>query len=263
MGERRAHSFHMTCHVQHDYGSRMASSFISYRPNGYASTSLSLAQEMDADPSASSGTTTTSSALRAPALDGSHYSPVSLELDPTAVNNGSGIPCCPPEDTKDPALKTIHSQPSITSVPPTLPPSSWLHHHQKDFQSPYIKTSMQGDVYNFLERPAGLKCFLYHFLVWVPVRFCACWFHDYHNKAFYYPKWFFFILKFSTKRCLNLNKECSWVSDFSHSVLCGVLAPVPFSLITSSADPSSIRFCFPVTKGAVSVAWWQSAVVLR
>ncbi|TMS05908.1 Potassium voltage-gated channel subfamily KQT member 1 [Larimichthys crocea] len=150
----------------------MASSFISYRPNGYASTSLSLAQEMDADPSASSGTTTTSSALRAPALDGSHYSPVSLELDPTAVNNGSGIPCCPPEDTKDPALKTIHSQPSITSVPPTLPPSSWLHHHQKDFQSPYIKTSMQGDVYNFLERPAGLKCFLYHFLVFLMVLVC-------------------------------------------------------------------------------------------
>lgn len=164
MEERRAHSFHMTCHVQRDYGSRMASSFISYRPNGYASTSLSLDQDLDADPAASSGTTTISSALLSPALNRSRYSPVSLELDPTGVNNGSGIPCCPPADTKDPALKTMHSQPSITSVPPPLPRSSWLH-HQKDFQSPYIKTSMQGDVYNFLERPAGLKCFLYHFLV--------------------------------------------------------------------------------------------------
>lgn len=164
MGERRAHSFHMTCHVQRDYGSRMGSSFISCRPNGYASTSLSLSldQEMDA---ASIGTTTTSSALQAPAPDRSHYSPVSLELDPTAVNNGSGIPCCPPADTMKPARQTICNQPSITSGPPPLPRSSWLHHHQKDFQSPYIKTSMQGDVYNFLERPAGLKCFLYHFLV--------------------------------------------------------------------------------------------------
>ncbi|XP_042352640.1 potassium voltage-gated channel subfamily KQT member 1 [Plectropomus leopardus] len=171
MGERRAHSFHMTCHVQRDYGSRMGSSFISCRPNGYASTSLSLSldQEMDA---ASTGTTTTSSALRAPAPDRSHYSPVSLELDPTAVNNGSGIPCCPPADTMNPARQTIHSQPSITSVPPPLPRSSWLHHHQKDFQSPYIKTSMQGDVYNFLERPAGLKCFLYHFLVFLMVLVC-------------------------------------------------------------------------------------------
>ncbi|XP_059192053.1 potassium voltage-gated channel subfamily KQT member 1 [Centropristis striata] len=177
MGERRAHSFHMTCHVQRDYGSRMGSSFISCRPNGYASTSLSLSldqdQDMDSDPSASVDSTTASSALRVPAPGRSYYSPVSLELDPTAVNNGSGIPCCPPVDTKDPALQTIHNQPSITSgpPPPPLPRSSWLH-HQKDFHSPYIKTSMQGDVYNFLERPAGLKCFLYHFLVFLMVLVC-------------------------------------------------------------------------------------------
>ncbi|XP_073328325.1 potassium voltage-gated channel subfamily KQT member 1 isoform X2 [Pagrus major] len=167
MGERRAHSFHTTCHVQRDYGSRMASSFISYRPNGYASTRLGLEQEMEA----AGGTTTARSVLLAPVPDRSHYSPVSLELDPTAVNNGSGIPCCSPADTKDPAPRTIHSQPSITSVPPPLPRSSWLH-HQKEFQSPYIKTSMQGDVYNFLERPAGLKCFLYHFLVFLMVLVC-------------------------------------------------------------------------------------------
>ncbi|KAK7891417.1 hypothetical protein WMY93_023380 [Mugilogobius chulae] len=98
------------------------------------------------------------------APDRSRYSPVSLELDPMAVNNGSGIPRCPPVDTKDPALQITPGQPSVTPVPPPLPRSSWLH-NQKEFQSPYIKTSMQGDVYNFLERPAGLKCFLYHFLV--------------------------------------------------------------------------------------------------
>lgn len=168
MGERRARSFHTTCHVQHDYGNRLGSSFIRSSPNGYASTSVGLIrdQEMDADLADSTGTTTSCVALQAPAPDRSYYSPVSLELDPTAVNNGSGIPCCPPADTKDPTLQIINSQPSITSVPPPLPRSSWLlHHHQKDFQSPYIKTSMQGDVYNFLERPAGLKCFLYHFLV--------------------------------------------------------------------------------------------------
>ena len=167
MGERRPRSFHMTCHVQRDYGRRPGSSFMRCSPNGYASTSLSLSldQEMDADLAPSTSSTTGSAAIRAPATDRSHYSPVSLELDPTAVNNGSGIPCCPPVDTKDPSVQMIHSQPSITSVPTHLPRSSWLHHHQKNFQSPYIKTSMQGDVYNFLERPAGLKCFLYHFLV--------------------------------------------------------------------------------------------------
>ncbi|XP_026220368.1 potassium voltage-gated channel subfamily KQT member 1 [Anabas testudineus] len=175
MGERRARSFHTTCHVQHDYGNRLGSSFIRSSPNGYASTSVGLIrdQEMDADLADSTGTTTSCVALQAPAPDRSYYSPVSLELDPTAVNNGSGIPCCPPADTKDPTLQIINSQPSITSVPPPLPRSSWLlHHHQKDFQSPYIKTSMQGDVYNFLERPAGLKCFLYHFLVFLMVLVC-------------------------------------------------------------------------------------------
>ncbi|XP_065813075.1 potassium voltage-gated channel subfamily KQT member 1 isoform X2 [Labrus bergylta] len=174
MEEKRPHSFHMTCHVQRDYGSRLGSSFIRCSPNGYASTNLSMDQDMDADPAeASSCTTATSFALRAPEPERSHYSPVALELDPTLVNNGSGIPCRPPaEDTKDPALGTTNSRPSITTIQQPLPLSSWLHHHQKEFQSPYIKTSMQGDVYNFLERPAGLKCFLYHFLVFVMVLVC-------------------------------------------------------------------------------------------
>ncbi|XP_029289866.1 potassium voltage-gated channel subfamily KQT member 1 [Cottoperca gobio] len=171
MGERRAHSFHMTCHVQRDYGSRMGSSFISCRPNGYASPSLSLSLDQEVD-AASGGTTTTSSALLAPAPDRVHYSPVSLELDPTAENYGSTIPFFPPADTTDPALQSAASQPSFIVVPPPLPRSSWLRHHQKDFQNPYTKTSMQGDVYNFLERPAGMKCFLYHFLVFVMVLVC-------------------------------------------------------------------------------------------
>uniref|UniRef100_A0A3Q3B226 Potassium voltage-gated channel subfamily KQT member 1 n=1 Tax=Kryptolebias marmoratus TaxID=37003 RepID=A0A3Q3B226_KRYMA len=124
------------------------------------------------DLAASTGTTPGCAALRVPAPEFGHYSPVSLELDPSPVNNGSGIPGCPPADTKDPALQIVHNQPSITPIPPPLPTSSWLRNHQKEFQSPYVQTSMQGDVYNFLERPAGLKCFLYHFLVFVMVLVC-------------------------------------------------------------------------------------------
>lgn len=176
MGERRTRSFHATCRVQRDCGSRLGSSFISCSPNGCTSTSISLDQEMDVGLAPPTCAATSSTALRSPAPDRSHYSPVSLEPEPAAVNNGSGIPCCPPADTKDPALQILQSQPSLTAIPPPLPRSSWLRHHQKEFHSPYIKTSMQGDIYNFLERPAGLKCFLYHFLVWVPVSFCAHWF---------------------------------------------------------------------------------------
>ncbi|CAL1591899.1 unnamed protein product [Knipowitschia caucasica] len=164
MGERRARSFHMTCHMQRDYGTRIGSSFIGYSPNGYASSSLSLSldQDLDVDPLGSAESAAAGLGLQAPVR--SRYSPVSLELDPAGVNNGSGIPHRPPVDTMDPALQITPGQPSLTPVPPPLPRSSWLH-HQKDFQRPYIKTSMQGDVYNFLERPAGLRCFLYHFLV--------------------------------------------------------------------------------------------------
>ncbi|XP_007546809.1 potassium voltage-gated channel subfamily KQT member 1 [Poecilia latipinna] len=172
MGERRARSFHMTCHVQRDYGSRMRSSFIRCSPNGCAGTSISLSLDQEMDLAASTGPAAGCGALRVPVPDVGHYSPVSLEMDPPAVNNGSGFPCLPPADTKDPELQIAHSQPSVTPVPPPLPRSSWLRHHQKEFQSPYIKTSMQGDVYNFLERPAGLKCFLYHFLVFLMVLVC-------------------------------------------------------------------------------------------
>uniref|UniRef100_A0A8C6S7E2 Potassium voltage-gated channel subfamily KQT member 1 n=1 Tax=Neogobius melanostomus TaxID=47308 RepID=A0A8C6S7E2_9GOBI len=135
----------------------MGSSFIGYSPNGYAGTShsLSLDQDLDVDPLGSADSNVAGLGLQA--SDRSHYSPVSLELEPTAVNNGSGIPRCPPVDTKDPALQITPGQPSLTSIPPPLGRSSWL---------------MQGDVYNFLERPAGLKCFLYHFLVFIMVLVC-------------------------------------------------------------------------------------------
>ncbi|XP_034074646.1 potassium voltage-gated channel subfamily KQT member 1 [Gymnodraco acuticeps] len=167
MGERRAHSFHMTCHVQRDYGSRMGSSYISCSPNGYASTSTSLSLDQDMD---AASTTTTSTALLATRPDKRPY-PVVL-LDPPGGNNRSGISSFPPVDPLSPVRPTFQSQPSITSVPPPLPRSSWMLNHQKEFKSPYTKTSMQGDVYNFLERPAGLRCFLYHFLVFVMVLIC-------------------------------------------------------------------------------------------
>uniref|UniRef100_A0A8C5GKC5 Potassium voltage-gated channel subfamily KQT member 1 n=1 Tax=Gouania willdenowi TaxID=441366 RepID=A0A8C5GKC5_GOUWI len=169
MEERRTRSFHSTCHVQRDYGSRLpSSSFLSCRPNGYASTSLSFNMDYELDADLASREV----ARRRAASERGSYSPVSLELKPMAVNNGSGVPCSPPIHTEVSALQIIHSQPSITSVPQPLPRSSWLHHHHKEFQSPYIKTSMQGDVYNFLERPAGFKCFLYHFLVFLMVLVC-------------------------------------------------------------------------------------------
>ena len=76
----------------------------------------------------------------------------SVALDPnTPVNNGSGIPRNPEEGAKAVALTESEVRTACTT---------------KCFHSHYLtKTSMQGDVYNFLERPSGWKCFIYHFTV--------------------------------------------------------------------------------------------------
>lgn len=76
----------------------------------------------------------------------------SVALDPeTLVNNGSGIPRNPEEGKKAAALMESEVHRACTT---------------KCFYSHYLtKTSTQGDVYNFLERPSGWKCFIYHFTV--------------------------------------------------------------------------------------------------
>uniref|UniRef100_A0A8C1T6G7 Potassium voltage-gated channel subfamily KQT member 1 n=1 Tax=Cyprinus carpio TaxID=7962 RepID=A0A8C1T6G7_CYPCA len=88
------------------------------------------------------------------------HSPVSLELEPV-VNNESNTPVSSGGRTKEPPAHSEHCQPLSISTA-----ARFTH-------SPYhAKTSMQGDVYNFLERPAGLRCFLYHFLVFLMVLVC-------------------------------------------------------------------------------------------
>ncbi|XP_073798633.1 potassium voltage-gated channel subfamily KQT member 1 isoform X4 [Danio rerio] len=106
--------------------------------------------------------------LEEAAVSSASRSPVSLELEPV-VNNGSSAPVAPGGHTKEPPAHSQRRQPvSIHSGPgETLAAAARFTH------SPYhAKTSMQGDVYNFLERPAGLRCFLYHFLVFLMVLVC-------------------------------------------------------------------------------------------
>ncbi|XP_025065566.1 potassium voltage-gated channel subfamily KQT member 1-like isoform X4 [Alligator sinensis] len=90
-------------------------------------------------------------------LNNMQYSSVAMDPD-TMMNNGSGIPCNSEEDGKDPALTGSEIHKAYTT---------------KCFYGPYLtKTSMQGDVYNFLERPSGWKCFIYHFTVFLLVLIC-------------------------------------------------------------------------------------------
>lgn len=78
------------------------------------------------------------------------YSSVALGPD-APVNNGSGIPCNPKEGMKASVVTASEVHRACTA---------------KCFHSRYsTKTSTQGNVYNFLERPSGWKCFIYHFTV--------------------------------------------------------------------------------------------------
>uniref|UniRef100_A0A8C3KVR4 Potassium voltage-gated channel subfamily KQT member 1 n=1 Tax=Calidris pygmaea TaxID=425635 RepID=A0A8C3KVR4_9CHAR len=90
-------------------------------------------------------------------LSNMHYSSVALDPD-TPVNNGSGVPRNSEEGTKAAALTESEVRRACTT---------------HCFQSRYLtKTSTQGEVYNFLERPSGWKCFIYHFTVFLLVLIC-------------------------------------------------------------------------------------------
>ncbi|XP_056338150.1 potassium voltage-gated channel subfamily KQT member 1-like isoform X1 [Oenanthe melanoleuca] len=81
------------------------------------------------------------------------YSPVALKPEPS-VDKGSGGA----QSTK--AAACLDSGASRARTP-------------ECFQSQYLtKTSTQGQVYNFLERPSGWKCFIYHFAVFLLVLIC-------------------------------------------------------------------------------------------
>ncbi|XP_030094529.1 potassium voltage-gated channel subfamily KQT member 1-like [Serinus canaria] len=85
------------------------------------------------------------------------YSPVALNPDPS-MDKGARIPQSPGEGTKAAACSDGGAGRTRTT---------------ECFQSQYLtKTSTQGQVYNFLERPSGWKCFIYHFAVFLLVLIC-------------------------------------------------------------------------------------------
>lgn len=163
MGDRRGGPLSLLCGGVRRLGGRRHRK--APGPNGHASACIAVETGAEEGDSANASANVSAG--------GARRSPVSLEPDP-AVNNGSGVPRGPLSRTKDPALQ-IDGRPSSSSRSSsyaphaagatananaqTPPPKSF---HSRPYRA---RTSMQGDVYNFLERPAGLKCFLYHFLV--------------------------------------------------------------------------------------------------
>ncbi|XP_064858855.1 potassium voltage-gated channel subfamily KQT member 1-like [Oncorhynchus nerka] len=177
MSEKRGCPFQLLNRAHRDYGGSGGGGSKTFGPKGHGTTSLTnpgpspMGRRSQGLGTMDSDRSLALDEAAAATADSTRYSPVSLKLEPTAVNNGSDTPCSPQTDTKDPPLQIDGRPPAYCPNPP-LPPASRLRSTIHS-QSPYVtKTSMQGDVYNFLERPAGLRCFLYHFLVFLMVLVC-------------------------------------------------------------------------------------------
>ncbi|XP_070537436.1 potassium voltage-gated channel subfamily KQT member 1-like isoform X2 [Ptychodera flava] len=91
----------------------------------------------------------------------------------------------------------------------------------RDFQSkyayhlaptkPHVRTSCQGKVYNFLERPTGWKCFIYHFTVFLLVLICLVFsvlstidsYRAFANGSLFYMETFLVVF-FGVEFCVRL-----------------------------------------------------------
>ncbi|XP_073506375.1 potassium voltage-gated channel subfamily KQT member 1-like isoform X2 [Phyllobates terribilis] len=96
-----------------------------------------------------------------PTPDPLHYSSVALSVDPP-LNNGSGTPC---SAQQDPTLQVSSPSGGAKDTHAEYSPKCFYRHY-------LTRTSMQGDIYNFLERPSGWRCFIYHFSVFLLVLIC-------------------------------------------------------------------------------------------
>ncbi|XP_039210492.1 potassium voltage-gated channel subfamily KQT member 1-like [Crotalus tigris] len=98
-------------------------------------------------------------------LNNMEYSPVAPDPD-SLVTNGSKILPGPGEDNSADSAFQIHSESRGRNE------AQQAYTPKRFYGRRLAKTSMQGNVYNFLERPTGWKCFIYHFTVFLLVLVC-------------------------------------------------------------------------------------------
>jgi len=75
----------------------------------------------------------------------------------------------------------------------------------------HTKSNLQAQVYNFLERPTGWKCFLYHFTVFISVLVCLILsvlstidtYFDIANQILFYME-LVLVLFFGVEYCVRL-----------------------------------------------------------
>ncbi|KAM6074812.1 potassium voltage-gated channel subfamily KQT member 1 isoform 2-T2 [Chlamydotis macqueenii] len=94
-----------------------------------------------------------------------HYAPLS------AAQGGQPPAGCSPEPEQPPRLRSevVVVSADCPRSPVSLDPRVSIYSLRKPLLS---RSSVQGRVYNFLERPTGWKCFVYHFTVFLIVLIC-------------------------------------------------------------------------------------------
>ncbi|XP_032077762.1 potassium voltage-gated channel subfamily KQT member 1-like [Thamnophis elegans] len=93
------------------------------------------------------------------------YSSVAPNPDSLVTNGSKALPNAEEDNCPDSAFQINSESIGRKDIQQAYTP--------KCFYGPRLtKTSMQGDVYNFLERPTGWKCFIYHFTVFLLVLVC-------------------------------------------------------------------------------------------
>ncbi|XP_062918249.1 potassium voltage-gated channel subfamily KQT member 1 [Mobula hypostoma] len=115
--------------------------------------------------------------------------PTMLEMsENTNIQRSSNPECTADKFPESPGADEVIIDPPIPPKAITLPNQMSLYSTQKPF---FSKVNIQGRTYNFLERPTGWKCFIYHFTVFLIVLVCLIFsvmstieqYHYFANRA--------------------------------------------------------------------------------
>ncbi|CAG2120519.1 unnamed protein product, partial [Medioppia subpectinata] len=104
-----------------------------------------------------------------------------MKLADLSVRNNNSVPLPTTEDSSAPLLEGTDSAPN--AFPPETGQHSETYYPIQTFDRSWearytgegrksVKMTFQGRVYNFLERPTGWRCFVYHFSVFLVVLVC-------------------------------------------------------------------------------------------
>ncbi|XP_032895070.1 potassium voltage-gated channel subfamily KQT member 1 [Amblyraja radiata] len=121
--------------------------------------------------------------------DGAVCRPTMLEMSEDSSIEGSNIPECTAYKNPDNrGADEVIIDPPVPAKAISLPTQMAVYNVRKPFIS---KVNIQGRTYNFLERPTGWKCFIYHFTVFLIVLVCLIFsvmstieqYHYFANRA--------------------------------------------------------------------------------